>query len=123
MKKQITCTAILSAAMVLTGCAGGSGDGQTDAKGGEKTAKIGIVQFAEHPALDASYEGFVDTMKEAGYSEDSFDYKNAQGDQSNCTTIAQTFVNDGDDLIYAIATPAAQAAANETSDIPILVSA
>ncbi len=123
MKKQITCTAILSAAMVLTGCAGGSGDGQTDTKGGEKTAKIGIVQFAEHPALDASYEGFVDTMKEAGYSEDSFDYKNAQGDQSNCTTIAQTFVNDGDDLIYAIATPAAQAAANETSDIPIVVSA
>lgn len=38
-------------------------------------------------------------------------------------TIAQTFVNGKKDLIYAVATPAAQVVANETSDIPIIISA
>src|SRR5699024_12809532 len=41
--------------------------------------------------------------------------------RSTCTTIAQKFVNDGDDLIFAIATPAAQACAAETEEIPIVL--
>ena len=36
---------------------------------------------------------------------------------------AEKFVNDGDDLIYAIATPAAQAASAATTTIPIVLSA
>ena len=51
------------------------------------------------------------------------DYQNAQGDQSNCPTIASKLVNDQSDLILAIATPAAQACANATEEIPILVTA
>ena len=85
--------------------------------------KIGAIQLAEHPALDKAYEGFKDALKEAGISEDQIDFQNAQGDQSNCETIANKFVNDGDDLIYAIATPAAQAVAGKTTDIPVVVSA
>ena len=50
----------------------------------------------------------------------TIDQQNAQADQSNLTTIAQRFVNNDVDLILAIATGAAQAAAAETSDIPIL---
>ncbi|NCB31321.1 MAG: ABC transporter substrate-binding protein, partial [Clostridia bacterium] len=46
-----------------------------------------------------------------------------QGEQAICSTIATKFVNDGVDLIMAIATPAAQAAAQATKDIPILVTA
>ena len=53
----------------------------------------------------------------------SIDYQNAQNEQANCVTIANKLVNDKDDLIFAIATPAAQAVANLTKDIPILVSA
>ena len=120
MKNTFKCMAVLASAAMLAGC---SSSGNTTSESNGKDAKIGILQFAEHPALDASYKGFVETLEKAGYSEDNFEYKNAQGDQSNCTTIAQTFVNDGDDLIYAIATPAAQAAAKQTSDIPIVVSA
>ena len=41
-------------------------------------------------------------------------------DQNACQTIAQTFANDGCDLILAIATPAAQAAVAATDDIPII---
>jgi len=88
--------------------------------------RIGIVQLVEHPALDASYNGFVDGLKEGGYIEGEnliLDFNNAQGEQANCQTIAQKLVNDNDDIILAIATPAAQAVANLTDTIPILVTA
>lgn len=88
--------------------------------------RIGIVQLVEHPALDASYKGFVDGLAQAGFVDGeniTIDYENAQGEQANCVTIAQKFVNGGNDLILAIATPAAQAVANLTKDIPILITA
>ena len=92
----------------------------------EKTYKIGVCQLMEHDALDATYNGFVEGLKEAGYEEGKnleIDLNNAQGDQSNCATIASKLKNDGCDLIFAIATPAAQACANEITDTPILISA
>lgn len=92
----------------------------------EKIYKIGILQLVEHSALDASYKGFIDGLKEAGFEVGkniTVDYQNAQGEQANCITIAQKFINDRDDLILAIATPAAQTVANLTKDIPILVTA
>lgn len=92
----------------------------------DKVYKIGVSQLVEHVALDASYDGFIDGLKEAGYEEGkniTIDYQNAQGDQSNSNTIASKLVNDNVDLILAIATPAAQAVANATKDIPILVTA
>ena len=88
--------------------------------------KIGILQLVEHDALDASYRGFVDGLKEAGYEDGKniiIDYQNAQGEQANCVTIGQKFINDKSDLILAIATPAAQAVANMTKDITILITA
>src|SRR5699024_9450011 len=39
------------------------------------------------------------------------------------TTIAKKFVSNNVDLIFAISTPSAQAAANATQDIPILITA
>lgn len=114
MKAAVAATLMLS----MTAC--GSSDGTSDAN-----TKVGIIQLAEHPALDASYEGFMDALNEAGYTEEntSFDYQNASNDLSNCDTIADKLVSDGNDLIYAIATPAAQSVAGKTSDIPIVVSA
>jgi putative ABC transport system substrate-binding protein len=95
-------------------------------KAAPKTYKIGVVQLVEHVALDASYKGFVDGLKDAGYEDGKnikIDFQNAQGEQANCQTIAQKLVNDKDDLILAIATPAAQAVANQTQTIPVLVTA
>lgn len=88
--------------------------------------KVGIVQLVEHAALDAAYHGFVDGLAELGYVEGkniTFDYHNAQGEQANANTIASKLVNDRNDLILAIATPAAQAVANATTEIPILITA
>ncbi len=88
--------------------------------------KVGVIQLVEHEALDNSYKGFVEGLKEAGFTDGenlAIDFNNAQGDQSNTTTIAQKLKNDNPDLIFAIATPAAQAVANQTTEIPIVITA
>lgn len=110
---------LMSTSMVFAG-------GAKESTSGEKVYKIGVVQLVEHSALDASYQGFVDGLAEAGLVDGQnikIDYQNAQGEQANCVTIAQKLVNDRSDLILAIATPAAQAVANLTRNIPILVTA
>lgn len=117
MKKTVFAVAALACAAVLgvTGCS----------KSGEKKVKIGVIQLVEHSALDANYKGFVDGLAEAGYVNGkniTIDYQNAQGEQVNCVTIAEKLINDRDDMIFAIATPAAQAVANLTKDIPVLIS-
>ncbi len=111
----------LTAAMTL-GVVAGCGSQSSD----KKEVKVGIVQLVEHNALDAANKGFVDGLKERGYEEGkniTFDRQNAQADQSNLQNIGQRFVNDKVNLIYAIATPAAQTVANLTKDIPIVGSA
>ena len=80
---------------------------------------VGIIQIFEHPALDAAREGFIDTMLEEGFNVE-FDFHSAQGDTATMTTIAQRFVNNNVDLILAVGTGAAVAAAAETEDIPIV---
>ncbi len=115
MKKSLLVLLLLIPCLVFAG--GSSDDGKL---------KIGVLQLIEHVALDQAYEGFVAGLADAGYVDGeniSIDYQNAQGEQANCVTIAQKFVNDNVDLILAIATPAAQAVANMTDSIPILVTA
>lgn len=88
--------------------------------------KIGISQLVEHPALDSAREGFIEALKEAGYEDGKnikIDFQNAQNDITNAQTIARKFVDEKVDMILAIATSAAQAAANVTKDIPILITA
>ena len=86
--------------------------------------KIGILQFVEHEALDFSRKGFIDGLKESEQMRNiKVIYRNAQGDQSNCTLIANQFVAENCDLILAIATPAAQSVAAVTSQISVLVTA
>ncbi|MFR3727333.1 ABC transporter substrate binding protein [Lacrimispora sp.] len=94
---------------------------------GEKTAdgkqyKIGVLQLVQHTALDAANKGFIKALDDSGINY-TVDQQNAAGDQSTCQTIASKLVNDGNDLILSIATPAAQAVAGATSDIPVLVTA
>lgn len=86
------------------------------------TYKIGVIQLVQHAALDKANEGFVAALDDAGLSYE-IDQQNAAGEQSTCQTIAETLVNNNNDLIFAIATPAAQAVAGVTDSIPILVSA
>ncbi|MBQ9494157.1 MAG: ABC transporter substrate-binding protein [Treponema sp.] len=116
--KKATFACVVAAVCLLAGTIG--------CKEKKGKIKIGIVQLVEHAALDAAYHGFVDGLAEAGYVDGQnivIDYENAQGEQANCVTIAQKLVNDRSDLILAIATSAAQAVANLTNKIPVLVTA
>ena len=87
-----------------------------------KKFKIGISQFAEHPALDDVRKGFEDELKSLGVNADII-YKNSQGDTGVAGVIAQKFVSDKADLIFGIATVSAQAAKQSTDKIPVLFSA
>ena len=120
MKKwmKLTAAAVVATAL-LYGC-GGSGGGEKKTDDGKK--QIAVVQVMQHGSLDAANQGFLDGLKERGYGTDkiSVDQQNAQGDQSNLKTIASRFKSNRPDLICAISTPAAQAAANEIHDLPII---
>ncbi|MCR5792886.1 MAG: ABC transporter substrate-binding protein [Lachnospiraceae bacterium] len=106
----VAMTMVMSMAL-LAGC-GAKKDGY----------KIGVIQYVQHDALDASNEGFMKALDDAGLKCD-VDQQNASGDESACQTIANTLVNDQPNLILAIATPAAQAVAGQTDEIPIIVTA
>lgn len=86
----------------------------------DKVYKVGIIQQLEHPALDKATEGFKTALTDEFGDKVVFDYENAQGEQSNCTMIANNFVSGGEDLIMANATSALIAAAQATGDIPIV---
>ena len=115
-RRSLLVSAGLLALAPLAGCGGNSGSGSA-AAGSDYT--IGVLQLTEHSALDAANDGFVKAIKKSGLKV-KIDQKNAQNDQSTCKSIADKFVGDGVNLIYAIATPAAQAAAGATADIPIV---
>ncbi len=117
MKKKMMAVA-LTAAMVLglCSCTGGG------AKGDDKTVTVGICQLVQHEALDAATQGFKDALEEELGDEYTvvFDEQNAQGDSATCATIANNFVSADVDLILANATPALQACAAASNEIPIL---
>jgi putative ABC transport system substrate-binding protein len=119
---------VLALGMVLLFVAGCDTEGNKQKSSSEeaKAVKLGIIQIVEHPALDAARQGFLETLAANGYKEGKnleIDFQNAQGDQSTLQTIARKFAQDKKDLILAIATPSAMAMANETKDIPILITA
>lgn len=131
--------ALSVASLVLAGCGNGgtaepetptaTEDAEPTEEGGEaglEKVTIGISQLGQHPALDAATAGFKRALIEGGYVEGDtvvFDEQNAQFEIANTTTIAQKFANDGVDLVLAVATPAAQAAAQNITDIPVLFTA
>lgn len=121
LMKQIIVLA-LGVSAVFTGCGQkveSKGDGAN-----ATTLKIGISQLAEHPALDASREGFIEEMNSLGMDV-QIDYQNAQGDVANTQLIAEKFVKDKKDLIFSIATMSSQSAkkAIEGTEIPLVFTA
>lgn len=92
---------------------------------GAQNYRIGISQFVEHPALDDARQGFIEGLAQKGFTEENVEFivQNAQADFSTAQSIAQQFKSNNLDLILAIATPNAQAAANVIKDKPVLFTA
>lgn len=112
MKKVI---AIVCAALLLLSMAACSSSAKKD------KYVVGVCQLVPHEALDAATNGFCDALKEAlGEENVEIKIEVAAGDSNTCAPIVNAFVADKVDLIMANATPALQAAAAATADIPIL---
>lgn len=124
MKKLLN--VVISSLMILSlaACSQQSSPPAASSTGGD-VYKIGLVQMMEHPSLDEIRNSVLAELKAQGYDESRvvIDYQNGQGDMGTLNTIAQKFVGDEVDMIIAIATPSAQAAAAATTDIPIVFSA
>jgi putative tryptophan/tyrosine transport system substrate-binding protein len=120
MKKYVrSCSVVLASLFLLAGCNSNEKAGNSEKEKAEKQYKIGVTQFAEHPSLDAATEGFKKALLDKGLNV-KFDEQNAQADMNNTQTIANNFVGDKVDLIFANATPSAVSALNTTKDIPIV---
>lgn len=116
---------MMAAAMTLSLAACGSkteapAEAAAEAPAADDAYTVGICQLVQHEALDAATQGFKDALTEALGDKVTFDEQNASGDSATCATIVNQFVSNGVDLILANATPALQAAAQGTDQIPVL---
>lgn len=123
MKKRLsTVSLVLAGLLALGGCSSDASNGKKEEKE-TKQYTIGMTQYAQHPSLDAATEGFKKALEDEGFKEGKnvkFDFQNAQGDLNNTQPIANNFVGDKVDLIFANATPSAVSALNATKEIPIV---
>lgn len=123
MKKMIGFISVLSMVLIFAFF-----KGQQDLvkKNKENLPIVGILQLTSHPALDVIYEGIIDALSEEGFVDGktiNIDFQNAQGDQSNLNSMSTRFVSQKAELMIGIATPSAQALANSSTDIPIILGA
>ena len=87
---------------------------------------VGITAIVDHPALNSARKGVEDELKALGWEPGKnikITYQSAQGNTATAGQIARKFVGDKTDVIVAIATPSAQAAAAATKSIPVVFAA
>ena len=86
----------------------------------EDMIHIGIIQMADNGAFTDMREGFIDRMRELGYTEDkmTFTYRNALGDMTQLVANCEAALDDGIDVAVTIATPPTQAFCNLDSGVP-----
>ena len=121
MKKLLSILLALAMVFSLAAC-GGTDGGKEDTD----VIKIGVMQFGEFTALQNAFDGFKAGLEEAGFVDGQnikINYLSAAADTANCPTIADTLINDGSDLIFAIATPSVSCIKEKTTDIPVLFTA
>ncbi|MFX3841792.1 tryptophan ABC transporter substrate-binding protein [Streptococcus suis] len=99
---------------------------QNNSSNSTEKVKIGVLQFVTHDSLDEIYKGIKAGLEEGGYSTTDnleIDFMNAEGDQSQVQTMSKKLVDNGNELLIGIATPAAQGLANATTELPIIMGA
>lgn len=120
MKKAVLAGVGLVSLLMLGAC------GNKEAAGNDEAKKVGVLQLVQHPSLDNAYEGFKEGLAEGGYKEGDnlkIEYQNAQNNQDNLKSMSEKLVKDEPDLLFGVATPAAQSLLNTTTEIPITVTA
>lgn len=100
----------LSTGLMFTACSSGA------------DYTVGICQLMEHESLDKATQGFIDALTAALEKEGKtveFDTQVA-GEANLCPTVVNIFTAKNVDLIMANATDSLLAAANATSEIPVV---
>lgn len=111
--------------LFLVSCSAGKNEKpveETAKESGEGAKRIGVIQIADHIALERARKGFEDEIKNTNPDVEIIS-KNANGDLTVVPSIIKSFQDKNVDLIYAIATPAAQGAKNGEKEIPIIFNA
>lgn len=123
LKKLFVLVAVVVLGFSLAACGENSNNGNNDVK------KIGILKYVTAPALDAAEEGIVEALKEAGFVDGEnieIIRQNPEANASTLTNAAISLVNKCD-MIFAIATPAAQAVKaeieNQGKETPLIFTA
>ncbi len=99
---------------------------QSNSSTSTEKVKIGVLQFVTHDSLDEIYKGIKAGLEEGGYTTTDnleIEFMNAEGDQSQVQTMSKKLVDNGNELLIGIATPAAQGLANATTELPIIMGA
>ncbi|HFR3355079.1 TPA: tryptophan ABC transporter substrate-binding protein [Streptococcus suis] len=99
---------------------------QNNSSTSTEKVKIGVLQFVTYDSLDEIYKGIKAGLEEGGYTTTDnleIDFMNAEGDQSQVQTMSKKLVDNGNELLIGIATPAAQGLANATTELPIIMGA
>ncbi len=125
MKNKALIGTLAALALLVVGVLFVSQRQETSSSSEDKVVKIGILQFVTHDALDEIERGIEDGLAEAGYEGSNVELTvlNAEADQSKIQTMSKKLVDDGNDVLIGIATPAAQGLASATSDIPVIMGA
>lgn len=131
MKKltALACAGVMSLSLAACGNGGDPVPSSSSENGGAEGVKIGILQYAQHPSLDNCYEGVLQGLAEAGYTDGengvSIEFQNANGSTSDADLMAKTMVSTGCDMIIAVATPAAMSAyaAAKDAGVPVIYTA
>jgi len=83
---------------------------------------VAITQIVNHASLDKVRQGIIDELAKNGYEDNKslhLIFKNAQGNVSIASQIAQQFVAEQPAVIVAIATPSAQAVVKAAQGTPL----
>lgn len=121
LSKKISLAIALSA-IIFSGCANESTN-ESKESSDKANVKIGVAQIVDHTSLNTIRDSFKNEMISLGYPEGCMDFQNAANDPSYLNTIMQKFNGDNKDVIVAIATPTAQAAANYAKERGVVFSA
>ena len=125
MKNKALIGTLAALALLVVGVLFVSQRQESSSSSENQVVKIGILQFVTHDALDEIERGIEDGLAEAGYEGSNVELTvlNAEADQSKIQTMSKKLVDDGNDVVIGIATPAAQGLASATSDIPVIMGA
>lgn len=112
---------IVASALALVSCGGKTNDGDEPSAASQKT--IAVIQFGSHASLNNCYDGIMKGLEENGIniSDCKIEHVNSNFDSALSQSQANSFVNAKADVIIAIATPSAVAAATASNgEIPVV---